>query len=57
MNNYLSYWCENVFGYLLGFEKWKQRGFPLGYPLFKDSSEQVHKRWNLCLCFGKSEWM
>ena len=57
MNNYLSYWCENVFGYLLGFEKWKQQGFPLGYPLFKDSSEQVHKRWNLCLCFGKSDWI
>ena len=54
---YLSNWCENVLGYLLEFEKWKQRALPLSYPLFKDSSEQEYKRWNLRFCVGKSDWM
>ena len=36
-------------------EKWRQWVFPLSYPLFKDSSEQLHMRWNLRLCYVQSD--
>ena len=29
--------------------------FPLSYPLFKDSSEQLHMRWNLRLSYVQSD--
>ena len=38
-------------------EKWKQWAFPFSCPLFKDSSEQLHMRWNLRLCYVQSDWI